>query len=93
MTPGATKDSANRSYERQRRRFVRAAIAPSLLFLVLVAGLPTLFLLVTSLTPGALVNPGSLSDFGEPLRNYKLLADDARFINSMWVQARLSLYS
>jgi multiple sugar transport system permease protein len=28
-----------------------------------VAGLPTLFLLVTSLTPGALVNPGSLLRF------------------------------
>ena len=95
MTPShrAAPNSGSRSYERQRRRFVRAAIAPSLLFLVLVAGLPTVFLLVTSLTPGALVNPGSLSDFGEPLRNYKLLVDDARFVNSLWVQARLSLYS
>jgi multiple sugar transport system permease protein len=81
------------SYERQRRRFVRLAIAPSLLFLLLVAGLPTLFLLVTSLTPAALVNPGSMSDFSDPLRNYRLLGDDERFIGSLWVQARLSLYS
>jgi len=81
------------SYEGQRRRFVRLAIAPSLIFLLLVAGLPTLFLLVTSLTPGALVNPGSLSDFSDPLRNYKLLGGDERFTGSLWVQARLSLYT
>ena len=81
------------SYEGQRRRFVRMAIAPSLVFLLVVAGLPTLFLLVTSLTPGALVNPGSLGDFSEPLRNYRLLGTDERFIGSLWVQARLSVYT
>lgn len=81
------------SYERQRRRFVRLAMAPSLLFLLLVAGLPTAFLLVTSLTPAALVNPGSLTDFSDPLRNYRLLGGDERFIGSLWVQARLSLYT
>lgn len=81
------------SYEQQRQRFARWALAPSLLFLLLVAGLPTLFLVVTSLTPAALVNPGSLTDFADPLRNYKLLAGDERFIGSLWVQARLSLYS
>ncbi len=68
-------------------------MAPSIGFLVLVAGLPTVFLLVTSLTPGALVTPGSLGDFSEPFRNYQLLGGDTRFINSLWVQARLSLYS
>ena len=81
------------SYERQRRRFTRQAIAPSLLFLAVVAGLPTAFLLVTSLTPAALVNAGSLTDFSDPLRNYRLLGGDDRFIGSLWVQARLSLYT
>jgi len=81
------------SYDRQRRRFTRLVMAPSLLFLLLVAGLPTLFLLVTSLTPGALVNPGSLTDFSEPLRNYKLLGGDERFTGSLLVQARLSFYT
>ena len=38
--------SSAASYERQRRRFGRWAIAPSLAFLLVVAGLPTLFLLV-----------------------------------------------
>ncbi|HWT19252.1 MAG TPA: sugar ABC transporter permease [Variovorax sp.] len=81
------------SYEAQRRRFVRIAMAPSLLFLLVVAGLPTVFLLVTSLTPGALVNPGSLGDFSEPLRNYRLLGSDERFVGSLGVQARLSVYT
>lgn len=81
------------SYDRQRTRFVRWAMAPSAIFLLLVAGLPTVFLLVTSLTPGALVNPGSLSDFSHPLRNYQFMAGDERFTGSLWVQARLSLYT
>ena len=81
------------SYERQRRRFTRQAIAPSLMFLAVVAGLPTAFLLVTSLTPAALVNAGSLTDFSDPLRNYRLLGGDDRFMGSLWVQARLSLYT
>jgi multiple sugar transport system permease protein len=81
------------SYARQKQRFTRAAIAPSLVFLLLVAGLPTLFLIVTSLTPGALVNPGSLTDFSKPLLNYSLLPGDERFTNSLLVQARLSVYT
>lgn len=81
------------SYQRQQQRFVRWALAPSVLFLLVVAGLPTLFLLATSLTPAALVNPGSLTDYSDPLRNYKLLWGDDRFIGSLGVQARLSLYS
>ena len=81
------------SYEGQRRRFTRLAIAPSLLFLLLVAGLPTAFLLVTSLTPGSLVNPGSLTDFRDPLVNYQNLVTDKRFHETLWVQARLSLYT
>jgi threonine/homoserine/homoserine lactone efflux protein len=81
------------SYEAQRRRFTRMAIAPSLLLLLLVAGLPTAFLLVTSLTPGSLINPGSLTDFREPLANYQNLVTDKRFHETLWVQARLSLYT
>ena len=85
--------AARASYEAQRRRFVWAAISPSLVVLLLIAGLPTLFLLVTSLTPAALVNPASLGDFSDPLRNYRLLGGDERFTGSLWVQARLSLYT
>jgi multiple sugar transport system permease protein len=86
-------NTAALSYERQRRRFVRLAMAPSVAILLLVAGLPTLFLLATSLTPGELVKPGLLADFSRPLRNYALLAEDQRLGHSLWVQARLSLYT
>jgi multiple sugar transport system permease protein len=81
------------SYEQQRRRFAWLALSPSLLFLLVIAGLPALFLLVTSLTPAALVTPGSFTDFADPLRNYQLLPGDERFVNSLFVQARLSLYT
>ncbi|NML43270.1 sugar ABC transporter permease [Ramlibacter sp. G-1-2-2] len=81
------------SYEGQRRRFTRWAISPSVILLLLVAGLPTVFLLVTSLTPGTLVQAGSLTDFSEPLGNYRYLMEDKRFHESLLVQARLSVYT
>jgi multiple sugar transport system permease protein len=76
----------------ERRRFNRWALAPSLTVLFLIAGLPALYLLVASLTPFQLVNPGSATDFSAPLRNYRLLPDDPRFVNSLLVQARLSFW-
>jgi multiple sugar transport system permease protein len=60
--------------------------------LLVIAVLPALYLLVTSLTPFQLVNPGSSTDFSTPLRNYRLLPDDPRFVNSLLVQARLSFW-
>ncbi|WP_407159340.1 carbohydrate ABC transporter permease [Bradyrhizobium sp. STM 3557] len=76
-----------------RRSFNRAALAPSLVVLAAVAGLPALYLLVVSLTPFQLANPGSVSDFSAPLRNYALLPGDPRFVNSLLVQAKLSFWS
>ena len=90
---GRKAPADTRSYERQRQAFARQALAPSLVFLVLVAGAPTLFLLLTSLTPATLINPGSLTDYADPLRNYRLLTEDARFLNSLAVQGRLTLYT
>jgi multiple sugar transport system permease protein len=76
----------------ERRRFNRLALAPSLIVLFAIAGLPAIYLVVTSLTPFQLVNPGSSTDFSSPLRNYRLLPDDPRFVNSLWVQAKLSFW-
>ena len=76
----------------ERRSFNRWALAPSLVILFVIAALPALYLLVTSLTPFQLVNPGSSTDFSAPLRNYRLLPDDPRFINSLIVQAKLSFW-
>jgi multiple sugar transport system permease protein len=76
----------------ERRSFRRWALAPSLLVLLAVAVLPALYLLVTSLTPFQLVEPGSATDFSAPLRNYGLLPGDPRFVNSLLVQAKLSFW-
>ena len=76
----------------ERRSFNRWALAPSLIVLFAIAALPALYLLVVSLTPFQLVNPASSTDFSAPLRNYRLLPGDPRFVNSLFVQAKLSLW-
>ena len=76
----------------ERRSFNRWALAPSLIILFLIAALPALYLLAASLTPFQLINPGSSSDFSAPLRNYRLLPGDPRFVNSLLVQAKLSFW-
>jgi multiple sugar transport system permease protein len=52
---------------------------------------PTLYLIVTSLTPLDPVHPHSATDFSDPLVNYRALLADGRFLNSLWVQAKLSV--
>jgi multiple sugar transport system permease protein len=54
---------------------------------------PTLYLLVTSFTPLDLTQPQTAWNFTTPLLNYELLLDDARFHNSLWVQAKLSFWT
>jgi multiple sugar transport system permease protein len=76
----------------ERRSFVRWALAPSLIVLFLIAVLPALYLFAVSLTPFQLTEPGSATNFSAPLRNYRLLPGDPRFVNSLWVQAKLSFW-
>ena len=59
--------------------------------LVLVTVLPLLYLVVTSFTPLDLTNPGSLRWAG--LSNYRQLAGDGRFWNSVWIQTQLSFWT
>lgn len=78
--------------DRARVRFRRMALWPALLVLGTIVGLPMLHLAVTSLTPFTLTDPSTEWDLSRPLRNYALLTEDGRFWNSLWVQARLSLF-
>jgi len=55
--------------------------------------LPMAYLLATSFTPLSLTNPTTEWDFRHPLINYALLPSDARFLNSLWVQAKLSFWT
>jgi multiple sugar transport system permease protein len=81
------------SLHRQRRWFMTCCLAPSLAVLVLVTLVPTLYLVVTSFTPLSLTNPATAWNFSQPLLNYRLLPADGRFLNSLWVQAKLSFWT
>ena len=80
-------------FDRQRRAFFLWCLAPSLAVLMIVTLLPTLYLALTSLTPLNLASPATQWDFTRPAGNYALLLSDARFHNSLWVQAKLSFWT
>jgi multiple sugar transport system permease protein len=66
-------------------------LAPALIVLFVVTILPFLFLIATSFTPYDLTKPDSLRYVGS--LNYTELVREDRFWNSVWVQARLSLWT
>ena len=79
------------SWRRGRRWVFAPFVAPAVIVLVLVTVAPLLYLVVTSFTPLDLTNPASRRWVG--LANYQQLTVDARFWNSLWVQARLSFWT
>ncbi len=80
-----------RSWAATRRRALLGLLLPALVVLFAVTILPSLFLVVASLTPLDLTKPGSLRVEG--VGNYRELLRDDRFWNSAWVQARLSFWT
>jgi multiple sugar transport system permease protein len=78
-------------WRREQARAFAAGLAPALLVLAVITFGPTVYLLVTSLTPLDPVHPNSALDFSDPLGNYRTLLGDSRFVNSVWVQAKLSV--
>ena len=84
---------AGRGFADLQRRFYWYCLWPALGVLALVTLLPTLYLLVTSFTPLDLTQPATAWNFSQPLLNYELLIDDARFHNSLWVQVKLSFWT
>ena len=78
-------------WRREQARAFAAGLAPALFVLAVITFGPTVYLLVTSLTPLDPVHPNSAFDFSDPLGNYHTLRGDARFLNSVWVQAKLSV--
>jgi multiple sugar transport system permease protein len=65
-------------------------LAPAILVLAAITLGPSLYLIITSLTPLDPVHRASATDFSDPLVNYRALMGDVRFLNSLWVQAKLS---
>jgi multiple sugar transport system permease protein len=76
----------------QRRAFF-SGLAPSLVLLAAITVVPTIALLVVSLTPFSLTNPGATFRFDDPLVNYRQLLHDARFLESVVIQLKLSAVS
>lgn len=82
-----------KSFAAVRRRTFQSALMPSIIVLIVVTILPTLYLFVTAFTPLNLTRPDTAWDFSMPLNNFSLLMGDERFLNSVWVQLKLSLFT
>lgn len=78
---------------RQRTRFFLVLLSPALVVLAVVTVLPLVFLISTSLTPLNLARPATWWDFSSPLANFTDLLADGRFLNSLGVQLRLSVFT
>jgi multiple sugar transport system permease protein len=76
---------------REQARHFALGLVPALVVLAAITLGPTLYLIVTSLTPLDPVHPQSAFDFSDPAGNYRALSRDARFLNSLWVQLKLSV--
>ncbi len=76
-----------------RRRFTWYLLWPTLVVLMVVTLLPTLYLIVTSFTPLNLTQPDTAWNFQQPLVNYQLLLEDGRLHDSLWTQAKLSFWT
>lgn len=78
-------------WRREQARAFAAGLAPALAVLAVITLGPTAYLLFTSLTPLDPVHPQSAFDFSDPFGNYHALFGDSRFLNSVWVQTKLSV--
>ena len=83
--------TARPDWRREQRRAFALGLLPALLVLVAITLGPTIYLIVTSLTPLDPVHPHSAADFSDPLGNYRALMADGRFLNSLEVQLKLSI--
>ncbi|MDQ2801567.1 MAG: sugar ABC transporter permease [Pseudomonadota bacterium] len=79
------------SWAAQQNRAFRLGLAPALAVLALMTLGPAIYLLVTSLTPLTPVYPATALDFSAPWQNYLAAFSSAEFLNSVRVQAELSL--
>ncbi|MEM5299344.1 sugar ABC transporter permease [Burkholderia sp. JPY481] len=81
------------SWASQQRRAFLMGLTPSLIALAAVTLVPTVVLVVVSLTPLSLTNPVASFRFDDPLVNYRQLLHDTRFLDSVRTQLKLSLAS
>lgn len=92
QSSGRTISDGSRFYN-QRQKFYWYCLWPALTTLVVVTLLPTIYLLLVSLTPLDLTRPETVWDFSNPFGQYEHVLADARLHNSLWIQAKLSFWS
>jgi len=88
--PARLPRAAVPGWRREQQRSFALGLIPALLVLAAITLGPTIYLVVTSLTPLDPVHPHSATDFSDPAGNYRALIADMRFLNSLWVQMKLS---
>lgn len=77
-------------WQRESARAYGLGLAPALVVLAAITLLPLITLVVVSLTPLSLTDPAATFHFDQPAGNYAQLLQDQRFLDSLWVQAKLS---
>lgn len=85
-----TPTAAVRNWQRESARAYGLGLAPALVVLAAITLLPLITLVVVSLTPLSLTDPAATFHFDQPAGNYAQLLQDQRFLDSLWVQAKLS---
>ena len=78
---------------RRRERVYVGLLSPALAVLAVVTLAPFAFLLLTCLTSLNLARPVTWWDFSRPFANFLELPGDGRFLNSLGVQLRLSVFT
>lgn len=85
-----TPTAATLNWQRESARAYGLGLAPALVVLAAITLLPLITLVVVSLTPLSLTDPAATFHFDQPAGNYAQLLQDQRFLDSLWVQAKLS---
>lgn len=85
-----TPAAAAHHWQRESARAYGLGLAPALVVLAAITLLPLITLVVVSLTPLSLTDPAATFHFEQPAGNYAQLLQDQRFLDSLWVQAKLS---
>ena len=86
----AARAGRGQGWQGEQRRAFALGLAPSLAVLLVITLWPALALFTASLTPLSLTDPAGTFRFDDPLVNYRQLAGDERFIDSVGTQLKLS---
>lgn len=93
MSAVLSATQVRRGWSDRRDASLFLGLLPALVVLAALTAAPGVYLVLTSLTPLNLTNPDSAWDFSQPLGNYVGMFEDPRFLHSVGVQVKLSVWS